>query len=272
MTGKVTLALKVTMFTLGAVLFITQFSTMVTWVPYLSSIMSYATLAHVKLFLPCALGILVVTLLLFFFHRRTKWFLWAAALDIAALLMQLVMAGAITGVAQVNGVHIEYFGPDAIARVEGIEADDYIYAAGRDGDLVLTVFRDDEIIAASDEPAPVALYVHGGGWVEQDRFANLFECRKLADAGFVVASIDYDLSTDSYHGAAGLSTEMQVRQAIGWLRDHAAEIGGNPARISLLGDSAGGNIVLDVGFKINAGDNLDPEGRELPRISALSVI
>ena len=272
MDGKVTLALKVLMFTLGAVLFITQFSTLVTWVPYLSSIMSYATLAHAKLFAPCAIAILTITLLLFFFHRRTKWFLWAAALDIASIFIALVMIEAITGVAQLNGVKISYFGPDAIARVEGISEDDYVYAGGRDEDLLITVFSDDQLAAEDGAAMPIALYVHGGGWVEGDRHWQLFQCRKLADAGFIAAAIDYDVSTPEYHGAAGLETEMQVRRAIGWLRDHASEFGGDPTRIALMGDSAGGNIALDVAFKINAGDDLDPEGRQLPRISALSVI
>jgi acetyl esterase len=87
---------------------------------------------------------------------------------------------------------------------------------------------------------PVAIIVHGGGWVAGDRKSNVEPLfRPLADGGFVCFSISYRLAKDlSVLGAA----VEDVEQAIRYVRAHAAEFNGDPDRIALVGESAGGQL------------------------------
>jgi acetyl esterase len=89
-------------------------------------------------------------------------------------------------------------------------------------------------------PFPVAIIVHGGGWVAGDRKSNvepLFQ--PLVDGGFVCFSISYRLAKDlSVLGAA----VEDVEQAIRYVQAHCAEFSGNRDRIALVGESAGGQL------------------------------
>jgi acetyl esterase len=81
--------------------------------------------------------------------------------------------------------------------------------------------------------------VHGGGWAigSIDAFDPL--CRALANAsGAVIASIGYRLAPE-HPFPAGLD---DVRAAVRWLAEHARELGGDPERMAIAGDSAGGNL------------------------------
>jgi acetyl esterase len=89
-------------------------------------------------------------------------------------------------------------------------------------------------------PFPVAIIVHGGGWVAGDRRGNvepLFQ--PLVDAGFVCFSISYRLAKElSVLGAA----IEDVEQAIRYVQAHSAEFNGDRDRIALVGESAGGQL------------------------------
>ena len=88
-------------------------------------------------------------------------------------------------------------------------------------------------------PLPLVAYLHGGGWVigSLDGFDPL--CRALANAsGAVVASIDYRLAPEHPFPAA----PDDARAAVRWLAEHAEELGADPARLGIAGDSAGGNL------------------------------
>jgi acetyl esterase len=106
---------------------------------------------------------------------------------------------------------------------------------GPGGPIGVRVFRPD-----GDGPLPMVAYAHGGGWVmgTLDGFDTV--CRALANAaGALIASVDYRLAPE-HPFPAGLDDVIGV---VRWLREHAAEIGGDPERIAVAGDSAGGNLV-----------------------------
>lgn len=86
---------------------------------------------------------------------------------------------------------------------------------------------------------PVVVYLHGGGWVVGSVRASDSFCRRVAQAAScVVVSVDYRLAPD-HPFPAGIQDAVT---AITWTAEHAAAWGGDPRRLVVLGDSAGGNI------------------------------
>lgn len=87
---------------------------------------------------------------------------------------------------------------------------------------------------------PVVLFVHGGGFRMGDKgdggsWANAAVARTMAEAGFLGAVMNYRLLPDARWPEGG----EDVCAAVEWLRDHATEFGGDPARIVVVGTSAG---------------------------------
>ncbi|WP_402373072.1 alpha/beta hydrolase fold domain-containing protein [Isoptericola rhizosphaerae] len=96
---------------------------------------------------------------------------------------------------------------------------------------------------APTAPAPVVVFIHGGGWYYGSRDMVGPKVGPLLAAGFAVASIDYRMSGEAPFPAA----VDDARAAVGHLRRHAAEAGLDPDRIVLWGESAGANIACVVG-------------------------
>ncbi|WP_332877173.1 alpha/beta hydrolase [Massilia sp. S19_KUP03_FR1] len=98
---------------------------------------------------------------------------------------------------------------------------------------------------AASTPAPLIVFVHGGGWKRGDKTSatGADKVAHFTDAGYAFASINYRL-------VPGASVEQQaadVASSLSWLKDHAAPMGIDPARIVLMGHSAGAHLVALVG-------------------------
>ena len=92
---------------------------------------------------------------------------------------------------------------------------------------------------APDRTLPALLYVHGGGWVVGDLDTHDSVCRALARrAECVVVALDYRLAPENPFPAA----VEDAWAGLNWLRDHAADLGADPGRIAVGGDSSGGNL------------------------------
>ena len=97
--------------------------------------------------------------------------------------------------------------------------------------------------------APVIIYVHGGGWTSgHTRHSGAFEnwpgvLASLAGRGYVVASLNYRLSSEAPSPAA----EQDVKSAVRWLRGNAARFGIDKRRIGIWGGSAGGQLAALAG-------------------------
>lgn len=107
---------------------------------------------------------------------------------------------------------------------------------------------------AADRPRPALLYLHGGGFVASDLVVFDARCTEIADrVGAVVVSVDYRLSPDTPFPGALEDTYASLR----WLHAAAGELGVDPGRIAVGGDSAGGN--LSAAVSLLARDRGGPE-------------
>jgi acetyl esterase len=93
---------------------------------------------------------------------------------------------------------------------------------------------------------PLLLFFHGGGFMYGDLDSHDATCRFLAErAGVQVLAIDYRLGPEEPFPAAYDDALAAHR----WVVDHADELGADPARIAVGGDSAGGNLAAVVAIE-----------------------
>jgi len=92
----------------------------------------------------------------------------------------------------------------------------------------------------------VVLFFHGGGWVLGDLDTHDGLCRRLALASSaVVVSVAYRLAPEHPYPAA----VDDAWDALGWVADHAGEIGGDPSLLAVAGDSSGGNVAAALALR-----------------------
>jgi len=116
---------------------------------------------------------------------------------------------------------------------------DVVYDA-RFGETTMDIYLPD-----GDQPArPTVLFVHGGSWSGGDKDQFFRMGPRLADSGFVAASINYRLVPD---GVFPLDA-MDCICSLAFLRGHAAEYGIDPDRIAVMGYSAGAQLASLVGI------------------------
>jgi len=106
---------------------------------------------------------------------------------------------------------------------------------GPEGDVGVRIYRP----RGAGSALPVLVYYHGGGWVIGDLNTHDHACRELcAGAGCIVVAVDYRLAPEAKFPAAVDDSWA----ALQWVASNAADLGGDPDRIAVGGDSAGGNL------------------------------
>lgn len=125
---------------------------------------------------------------------------------------------------------------------EGVDVDaDLVYAKTPQGDLVLDLYRPAKI----EHPAPVVVFVHGGGWKSGDKKSARKNAVWLVSDGFAVASINYRLLDQA-------SWPAQINdcyEAVRWIRRNAEKYQLDPDRIVAWGGSAGGHLAALLGTR-----------------------
>ncbi len=163
--------------------------------------------------------------------------------SIETLPLDLARQGAIAMVQAMEGPK------QPVASVEDREL------ATRSGRLWARVYRP----VPTDESLPIVAYFHGGGWVIMGIETHDNICRRLANAsGAVVVSIDYRLAPEHRFPAA----LDDCFAATEWLAEHGADVGGDPTRLVVAGDSAGGNLAAAAALRART-DGLDLRGQVL---------
>jgi acetyl esterase len=116
---------------------------------------------------------------------------------------------------------------------EPVEAVEDRTIPGPAGDIPVRIYRPAEPTGA------LLVWYHGGGWVIGDLQTADPTARKLANrSGAVVVSVDYRLAPEHPYPAA----VDDAWAALQWVDAHASELGGDPTRVAVGGDSAGGNL------------------------------
>ena len=115
---------------------------------------------------------------------------------------------------------------------------------------------------------PAVLIIHGGGWAAGDKRARreVNIGTTLAQNGYVCMSINYLLANEASPGPAWPQNLHDCKTAVRWLRANAGRLQIDPARIGVIGGSAGGHLAAMVGL---SGDDLDPPGEGDTRVQCV---
>ena len=117
------------------------------------------------------------------------------------------------------------------AQLPRIEA---LTCPGPEGDIPLRLYS-----LATEEPLPVVVYFHGGGWVIGNIESHDFVCRKLAyESGLTVISVEYRLAPEHTFPSAAEDCYAVAK----WVADNAEQLKVDGSRLAVAGDSAGGNL------------------------------
>jgi acetyl esterase len=114
----------------------------------------------------------------------------------------------------------------------------------------------DVLVPTGAGPHPVLVYLHGGGWVAGSPKTHRKLAMRFAEAGYLVVNVDYRLAPEAAFPGPFDDCVFAVR----WAAENAARYGGDPRRMALGGDSAGGNLTAAVAGHL-ASDSSAPKLR-----------
>jgi len=157
--------------------------------------------------------------------------------------------------------------PDPAAAVPGLDkAFNVVYGNASGVDLKLDLAKPS---LCRDQKVPLVIYIHGGGWMQGDKsdVLDLGFTRMFFQLGFAVASLNYRLAPEFHFPAQVFDCKLAIR----FLRANAAQYGIDPARIGVIGASAGGHLALFMGLAGQT-DGLEGPGLEDVSSSVLAVV
>lgn len=109
---------------------------------------------------------------------------------------------------------------------------------------------------AKGRKLPVLFWIYGGGFVNGGASPDVYDGAAFARAGIVFVSFNYRLGRFGFFAHPALSAAgegpvgnwglMDQQAALRWTRDNIAAFGGDPGRVTIMGESAGGMSVLDL--------------------------
>lgn len=142
-----------------------------------------------------------------------------------------------------NVFDAKQYGPEAVQFDEG-------ELKGSEDCLTLNIQR-----PSAEENLPVFVYIHGGGYNTGAACVPLYNGRPFAEKGLVYVSFQYRLNVlgfydfttypgcEDFDSNCGLSDQILALQ---WIHENIASFGGDPDRITICGESAGGASVINM--------------------------
>jgi acetyl esterase/lipase len=130
--------------------------------------------------------------------------------------------------------------------------------------------------AKSEKPAPLALFIHTGGWTQGDKSWYYKDVPKMLDEGISAATINYRLIAQANAQKVTPPVKAPLEdaaRALQFIRSKAAEWNIDKKRIGAIGDSAGGCTALWLAFHDDMADPnaTDPVARESTRLCCAAV-
>jgi acetyl esterase/lipase len=128
--------------------------------------------------------------------------------------------------------------PPRVHAVSGVDISHHVAIADDGHPLPLTVY-----LPQADRSGAVALYIHGGGMMmgsveDYDQLLRFLAAR----SGTALVAVEYRLAPEHPHP----TPVEDCYAALRWTAEHASELGGDPARLVVAGDSAGGGLAAAV--------------------------
>ncbi|SEA25702.1 alpha/beta hydrolase [Alkalimonas amylolytica] len=177
-------------------------------------------------------------------RKKPAWLSGALlAVSVAALAgSSYITVSIITAVERAGGT-INMLASLHLQSMQAGGPDEWVQLPGQDQEAArIAIYR-----PAQDTLAPVLVYIHGGGFkagsiTETDR-----DLRWFADRGWLVFSLGYRLWTEQQ--ATWQLAPQDVYCASVWVQANASRYGGDTTAVAVLGDSAGGNLALNLAYQ-----------------------
>ena len=201
---------------------------------------------------------------------KTKWNIKILSKTSIAILLMAVISFTSVGLeffnyrqsVRANGADLNILSSFKAIGKFGIPDEKVIYATKEGEDLSISIYKPGN--TSNENLRPVYVYVHGGGWSSSNSESNANYHQMMKEEGYVSFSVNYRLAKK---GRPTWDKQIEdVNDAMKWIYDNAKKYGGDPERIFLSGESAGGNLALVYGGRVSEGSLDGP----LPK--ALTVI
>ncbi|MCH2127214.1 MAG: alpha/beta hydrolase [Pirellulaceae bacterium] len=160
--------------------------------------------------------------------------------EVKQLLAEMASAG-MQNICDMSPTNARQQMRDALSTLGAAEEVDHITdraVVGPHGDIAVRIYRNDR-----EALVPVLVFFHGGGWVVGDIETHDQYCRALANAADVtVVSVDYRLAPEHPYPAAAEDCYAVTQ----WASENLELLGGEPGKVAVGGDSAGGDLAAVV--------------------------
>ncbi|HET7116161.1 MAG TPA: alpha/beta hydrolase [Hanamia sp.] len=151
--------------------------------------------------------------------------------------------------------------PEVPGDIEEIKNIEYKNSNGKS--LQLDIYKPRNLV----KPAPLLVFIHGGGWTGGKREDYLVYLLAFAKKGYITATVSYRLVKDSVYPAC----VEDITDAVQWLFKNGDKYGYDPDKIALIGGSAGGHLALlaAYGWRKPGANNDTMVSRSAHRIKAV---
>ncbi|BBF71671.1 carboxylesterase/lipase family protein [Sphingomonas bisphenolicum] len=137
--------------------------------------------------------------------------------------------------------------PQRVRGVPGVDVEALVGKGWLPGEdyLTLNIWK-----PADDRTAlPVMVFIHGGGFVLGSKDAAVQDGSAFARDGVLLVAINYRLGIEGFLPIPGIPTNLGLRDqifALQWVRENIAAFGGDPANVTVFGESAGAMSVANL--------------------------